>query len=231
LAQAIWAHVFWLKVKVEKPRAIAARLRRIEGPPPPAMLGAFFSWLEELLCSFGLLSRKNAKICFLGLDNAGKTTLLHMLRNDRVSINNPTVHPTNEELVIHGVRFRTFDLGGHETARRIWRDYLAAVDGIVFVVDAADRTRFAEAREELNRLLEDRALFGVPFAVLGNKIDIPVAASEDELRMNLGLYPHMTCGRAPKHSHGGSGPVKLFMVSVVRRMGYSEAFAWLAEQV
>merc|ERR1712045_874101 len=112
----------------------------------------------------------------------------------RMSTNTPTLFATNEELMIQGICFRTFDLGGHETARRIWKDYLAAVDGIIFLVDAADRTRFEEAREELHRLLEEPSLVQVPFAILGNKIDIPVAASEEELRQSLGLYQHMTAG-------------------------------------
>ncbi|OLP91860.1 GTP-binding protein SAR1A [Symbiodinium microadriaticum] len=180
-----------------------------------------------------LLAQKNAKICFLGLDNAGKTTLLQMLRDGRLGVNAPTLYPNQEELCIQGIRFRTFDLGGHETARRIWKDYLAAVDGIIFLVDAADRTRFAEASEEIGRLLEDPALARVPFAVLGNKIDIPVAASEDELRHALGLYTHMTSG---KHVMGGKQeftvrPLELFMCSVVKRMGYTEAFDWLAKLV
>merc|ERR1712004_268193 len=144
------------------------------------MFQALANFFGGLLRSLGVLSRKNAKICFLGLDNAGKTTLLRMLTDDKVTTNPPTLYPNNEELIIQGIRFRTFDLGGHETARRIWRDYLAAVDGIVFLVDAADRTRFNEAREELKNLLEEPSLAQVPLAVLGNKIDIPVAASEDE---------------------------------------------------
>eukprot|EP00406_Dinophysis_acuminata_P014002 CAMPEP_0179225516 /NCGR_PEP_ID=MMETSP0797-20121207/8348_1 /TAXON_ID=47934 /ORGANISM="Dinophysis acuminata, Strain DAEP01" /LENGTH=166 /DNA_ID=CAMNT_0020932535 /DNA_START=1 /DNA_END=502 /DNA_ORIENTATION=+ len=130
--------------------------------------------------------------------------------------------------MIKNIRFRTYDLGGHETARRIWKDYFATVDGIVFLVDAADRTRFQEAKEELAHLLEDQALATVPFIVLGNKIDIPTAASEDELRNVLGLYSHMTYGREMKKVEGVR-PVELFMVSVVKRMGYAEAFQWLSQ--
>ncbi|CAE8608856.1 unnamed protein product, partial [Polarella glacialis] len=52
------------------------------------------------------------------------------------------------------------------------------LNGIVFIVDAADRTRFLEAREELDHLLEDPMLSGVPIVILGNKIDIPIAAGE-----------------------------------------------------
>merc|ERR1719223_2686358 len=84
--------------------------------------------------------------------------------------------------MIRNIRFRTFDLGGHETARRIWKDYYATVNGVIFLVDAADRTRFAEAREELHMLLDEPSLRDVPIAVLGNKIDIAVAASEHEVR-------------------------------------------------
>merc|ERR1711870_161376 len=119
------------------------------------MFGSLFSWLGEFFRSLGLLSRKNAKICFLGLDNAGKTTLLQMMKNNTVGTNTPTLYPNNEELIISGIRFCTFDLGGHETARRIWKDYVSGCDGIVFLVDAADRTRFAEAQEEIGRLLSD----------------------------------------------------------------------------
>eukprot|EP00435_Cladocopium_sp_Y103_P070416 s1331_g35.t1 len=174
---------------------------------------------------------QKAKICFLGLDNAGKTTLLQMLRDGRLSVNAPTLYPSNEELNINGIRFRTFDLGGHETARRIWKDYLSAVDGIIFLVDAADRTRFQEAAEELGRLLDDPALARVPFVVLGNKIDIPVAASEDELRHSLGLYTHMTSGKYVNKGEASVRPLELFMCSVVKRMGYAEAFDWLAKLV
>mmetsp|Transcript_19853 Transcript_19853/g.27473 ORF Transcript_19853/g.27473 Transcript_19853/m.27473 type:complete len:157 (+) Transcript_19853:70-540(+) len=144
------------------------------------------TWVKNALGYLGLLPR-NAKICFLGLDNAGKTTLLAMMKEDRVTAAMPTLYPHHEELYVGNIKFSAYDLGGHETARRIWKDYYANVDGVIFIVDAADRTRFAEAREELTRLLDEPCLAQVPFAVLGNKIDIAVAASEDELRSAIGL--------------------------------------------
>merc|ERR1712094_92848 len=86
------------------------------------------------------------------------------------------------------IRFKTFDLGGHETARRLWKDYFTTVDGVVYMVDALDKERFSEAKRELDYLLTCDELASVPFLVLGNKIDAHSAASEDDLRYALGLF-------------------------------------------
>eukprot|EP01070_Trichotokara_eunicae_P009548 Trichotokara_eunicae@DN6109_c0_g1_i5.p1 len=189
-----------------------------------------YNWFWDVLSWLGLAT-KSGKILFLGLDNAGKTTLLQMLKDDRVSTNNPTLHPHSEELVIGKIRFKTYDLGGHETARRVWRDYFSTVDGIVFMVDAADRSRFAESNEELNTLLETPELSMVPFVVLGNKIDIPSAVTEDELRQALNLQAHTTFGKqtSGRNNAGHVRPIEVFMCSVIRRTGYAEAFQWLAQ--
>ena len=177
----------------------------------------FISSLFEILWSS--LFDKKGKVIFLGLDNAGKTTLLARLKDDRLSVSQPTWHPHSEELRIKNLVLKAFDLGGHALARTLWADYCASADGLVYLVDASDRTRFAEAAEELHRLLAIPGFDKLPITVLGNKIDMPGAASEAELAYALGL------------SGGRPANVEIFMCSVVRKMGYKEAFDWIAKRI
>jgi GTP-binding protein SAR1 len=104
------------------------------------------------------------------------------------------------------------------------------VDAIVYLVDALDKERFPESKKELDALLSDDSLSQVPVLVLGNKIDIPYAASEDELRYSMGLT--MTTGKGNVNlTESNIRPIEVFMCSIVRKMGYGEGFKWITQYI
>lgn len=186
----------------------------------------FLAYFWDLLSFLGL-STKKGKLLFLGLDNAGKTTLLHMLKDDKLAVHEPTQRPTKEQLTIGSVQFETFDLGGHEEAREVWGDYYVDASAIIFIVDANDRDRMDEARAVLAELLVSEDLRDVPVVVLGNKIDLPKAASEGELRARL--YLQKTSGKDARAVAANERPVEVFMCSIAKRRGYGEAIRWVAQ--
>ncbi|KAE8614187.1 hypothetical protein XENTR_v10008030 [Xenopus tropicalis] len=193
-----------------------------------------FSWISSgfsgVLQFLGLY-KKTGKLVFLGLDNAGKTTLLQMLKDGRMGQYVPTLHPTSEELTIAGMTFTTFDLGGHTQARRVWKNYLPAINGIVFLIDCADHDRLSESKRELDALMADETIANVPILLLGNKIDRPEAISEERLLHLFGIYGQTTGkGKVPQKQLANR-PLEVFMCSILKRQGYGEGFRWLSQYI
>ena len=183
--------------------------------------GYFKGMVNSVLGYLGLYNKK-ANIVFLGLDNAGKSALLHVLKTDRVTQTRPTIHPHSEELKMGNLVLNTFDLGGHETARKIWKDYFPAVHAILFLVDSVDVNRFPEAKTELEKILETPELVNIPIAILGNKIDMNGSVSVEQLKEALG-YDEILAKE--------TRPMEIFMVSVAKKIGYSAALEWISKNL
>ena len=178
--------------------------------------------INSVLGYLGLYNKK-ANIVFLGLDNAGKSALLHVLKTDRVTQTRPTIHPHSEELKMGNLVLNTYDLGGHETARKIWKDYFPAVSAILFLVDSVDTKRFPEAYTELLKILETPELANIPIAILGNKIDMAGAVTLEELKEAL-HYDELLADNENR-------PMEIFMVSVTKKIGYSQALEWISTKI
>ncbi|KAM0686432.1 COPII coat GTPase [Conglomerata obtusa] len=115
----------------------------------------------------------SVSILFLGIDNAGKTTLLNLLKETQCATK-PTSHPTSTDVQIGNLHANVFDLGGHEAARLIWERYFYKCNGVVFIVDAFDSERFdmvRQAYDSVNSAMRKTKKNGVPVNVLVNKMD------------------------------------------------------------
>ena len=187
-----------------------------------------WDWISGALNYLGLW-QKSGKLLFLGLDNSGKTTLLNILKGNRMTQHAPTWQATSEELTIGRITFTAFDLGGHIQARRVWKDYFPAVDAIIFLIDSVDYARFEESKKELESLLKDDQLSNCPLLVLGNKIDAPGSVSEDELRHILGLYGNTTGKQEAARQEIYGRPIELFMCSILKEQGYGDGFRWISQ--
>ena len=148
-------------------------------------MGLWISNLKKIYDSFG---ECQAKILMLGLDGAGKTTVLYKLKLHEVVSTIPTIG-FNVETVrpVKHVSFTVWDVGGQDKIRPLWRHYFQGCEGLVFIVDSVDTMRFSEARDELTWILNSDEMAGVPLVVLANKQDLPKAQSPSEVAAKLGL--------------------------------------------
>ncbi|KAF6762512.1 GTP-binding protein [Ephemerocybe angulata] len=138
----------------------------------------------------GLLSiiRKNRqkeremRILFLGLDNAGKTTILKKLNKEDISGISPTLG-FNIKTFVHGnYTLNIWDVGGQRTLRPYWRNYFEQTDALVWVVDSSDRMRMEDCKEELHSLLTEDRLAGASLMIFANKQDLPGSMTEAQIR-------------------------------------------------
>ena len=124
----------------------------------------------------------------VGLDAAGKTTILYKLKLGEIVTTIPTIGFNVETVEYKNISFTVWDVGGQDKIRPLWRHYFQNTQGLIFVVDSNDRERIGEAREELNRMLAEDELRDAVLLILANKQDLPNAMSAAEINEKLGLH-------------------------------------------
>ena len=124
----------------------------------------------------------------VGLDAAGKTTILYKLKLAEVVTTIPTIGFNVETVEYKNISFTVWDVGGQETIRRLWNYYYNNIQGIIFVVDSNDTERIDDAREELHKMLAEEELKDACLLVMANKQDLPGAMTPPDIADGLGLH-------------------------------------------
>mmetsp|Transcript_74134 Transcript_74134/g.103058 ORF Transcript_74134/g.103058 Transcript_74134/m.103058 type:complete len:182 (-) Transcript_74134:44-589(-) len=136
----------------------------------------------------GLLGKKDVRILMVGLDAAGKTTILYKLKLGEIVTTIPTIGFNVETVEYKNIKFTMWDVGGQDKLRPLWRHYFENTNGVIFVVDSNDKDRVANARDELHKMLAEDELRDAILLVFANKQDLPNAMSTAEVTDKLGLH-------------------------------------------
>ncbi|GBG86745.1 hypothetical protein CBR_g41810 [Chara braunii] len=143
---------------------------------------ALLNWLRSLFF------KQEMELSLIGLQNAGKTSLVNVIATGGYSEDMiPTVGFNMRKVTKGNVTIKLWDLGGQPRFRSMWERYCRGVSAIVYVVDAADHDNIPIARNELHDLLSKPSLAGIPLLVLGNKIDMAGALQKNELCEQMDL--------------------------------------------
>jgi len=141
-----------------------------------------------------MFGKKEMRILMVGLDAAGKTTILYKLKLGEVVTTIPTIGFNVETVEYKNISFTVWDVGGQDKIRPLWRHYYQNTQGVIFVVDSNDRDRIDDskdyehsAKEELNRMLSEDELREAVLLVFANKQDLPNAMKVQEVTERLGL--------------------------------------------
>merc|ERR1712086_201178 len=184
------------------------------GSSPILAMGVLWSSLSTLF------AKKETRLLILGLDNAGKTTILYKFQGDESAVQTvPTVGFNMETITHKNVELKVWDLGGQTAIRPYWRCYYINTSGIIYVVDSSDRERIGISKQSFEMMASESDLVGVPIAVLANKQDVPGAMSPEEVAAELGLPNIM------------DRPWAIFKTSAIKNEGILEALEWISTAI
>mmetsp|Transcript_11411 Transcript_11411/g.20838 ORF Transcript_11411/g.20838 Transcript_11411/m.20838 type:complete len:188 (+) Transcript_11411:257-820(+) len=165
---------------------------------------------------------KEVRLLILGLDNAGKTTILRKFSGEPIDKIEPTLGFNIKSLDHRGYTLNVWDVGGQKSIRAYWRNYFESTDGLIWVVDSADRARMELCRQEMLELLQQERLAGASLMILANKQDIEGAMDASEIAKVLELDTNNKF----EHRHWS-----IFGCSAVTGAGLVDAMDWMVEDI
>ncbi|XP_014667065.1 PREDICTED: ADP-ribosylation factor-like protein 5B [Priapulus caudatus] len=136
---------------------------------------------------WSLFSNKEHKVIIVGLDNAGKTTILYQFLMDEVVHTSPTIGSNVEEVTWKNIRFLMWDIGGQESIRAAWHTYYANTEVVILVIDCTDRERLSLVKEEFYNMLANEDLVKSVVLVYANKQDVKGSMTAAEISKYLNL--------------------------------------------
>src|SRR3990167_5165527 len=134
-----------------------------------------------------LFTNEEMRILMVGLDAAGKTTILYKLKLGEIVTTAPSIGFNVETVQYKRINLDTWDVGGEDKIRPLYRHYYQNIRGIIFVMDSNDRERIQDAHEELQKILREDELRDAALLVFANKQDLPNAMSVNEITSKLEL--------------------------------------------
>ncbi|KAK7868352.1 hypothetical protein R5R35_013646 [Gryllus longicercus] len=135
------------------------------------------------------------RVVTLGLDGAGKTSILFKLKQNEFMTMIPTIGFNVETVEYKNLKFTIWDVGGQHKLRPLWKHYYLNTQAVVFVIDSSNRERLPEAHSELAKLMSEKELKDASLLIFANKQDIPSCATIEELTEQFTLYK-LCCGRS-----------------------------------
>jgi len=160
------------------------------------------------------------RILVLGLDNAGKTTIVKKFNGEPIDTIAPTLGFNIKTLEYKSCQLNVWDIGGQTTIRSYWRNYFEQTDGIIWVIDSCDRRRLTQCKEELYELLKQEKLAGASLLIFANKQDVKGAMKIKEIAKLL----EVTSFDKTRHW-------RIQSCSAVRGSGLLKGIDWLVRDV
>jgi ADP-ribosylation factor-like protein 2 len=140
------------------------------------------------------LKEKSMRVLILGLDNAGKSSVVKTFLGESIDSISPTLGFNIITLAFDDYKLNCWDIGGQKSLRSYWRNYFEQTDALIWVVDSADTDRLAMCRAELDALLGEEKLAGASLLVLANKQDLdgalPLRSIEQRLQLTSIVNRH-----------------------------------------